>query len=97
MPYAVMFMTVALAYGFFLSLAAITVEEFSFHRMTSWRDLFVSFGASLLENIGFRQLHSLWRAKGLWWWLRKGDSSWGVMPRTGYATSSTSAKPPDSL
>lgn len=83
--FAVLFALVALGYGFLLSLAALTVEEFSFHRMSSWRDLVISFGASVLENVGYRQLHAWWRLKGLWWWLTQGDAAWGAMPRVGFA------------
>ena len=83
--FAILFFLVAVLYGFFLSLAALTVEEFSFHRMNSWRDLWASLGASVLENVGYRQLHAWWRLRGLGWWLRKGKPVWGAMPREGYA------------
>ena len=84
--FAILFAIVAVGYGFLLSLAALTVEEFSFHRMNSWRDLWVSFVASIIENIGYRQLHAWWRLDGLIWWLRQGEANWGAMPRTGYVT-----------
>jgi len=83
--YATLFALVALGYGFLLSLAALTVEEFSFHRLGSWRDLGTSLAASVLENVGYRQLHCWWRLRGLWWWVTKGESAWGAMPRTGFA------------
>lgn len=89
--FALMFAAIALGYGFFLSLAAMTVEEFSFHRMRSWRDVVVSFFASVMENLGFRQLHAWWRLKGLWWWATRGDNAWGAMPRQGF-TSEPSAQ-----
>lgn len=82
--FAVLFAAIALGYGFLLSLAAMTVEEFSFHRMRSWKDVLISFAASMLENIGFRQMHAWWRLKGLWWWVTQGDNSWGAMPRQGF-------------
>ena len=84
--YAWLFFLVAILYGFFLSLAALAVEEFSFHRMSSWRDLWASLGASILENIGYRQLHAWWRLKGLVWWLKQGKPVWGAMPREGYVS-----------
>ncbi len=86
--FAILFAVVALGYGFFLSLAALTVEEFSYARMASWKGLVVSLVASVLENIGYRQLLCWWRFQGLVWWLRRGKSTWGVMTRQGYATKS---------
>jgi hypothetical protein len=88
--FALAFSLVALGYGFFLSAAAITIEEFSFRRMSSWRALFVSFMASVAENVGYRQLHAWWRLKGLVWWLRGGELVWGTMPRTGFSSASPS-------
>lgn len=82
--FAALFALVALAYGFLLSATALTVEEFSFHRMGSWKDLGVAFLSSVLENLGFRQLHAWWRLRGLIWWIRKGEYVWGHMPRTGF-------------
>lgn len=91
--YAVLFALVSVGYGFLLSVAAMTVEEFSFHRMRSWRDLAVAFFASFLENVGYRQLHCWWRFKGLVWWVTRGDNAWGVMPRQGFGTTITPAVP----
>ncbi len=73
----------AVGYGLVLSLAALTVEEFSFHRMQRWRDLWTSIAASIGENIGYRQLHSWWRLQGLIQWCRGGKAEWGSMPRVG--------------
>jgi cellulose synthase/poly-beta-1,6-N-acetylglucosamine synthase-like glycosyltransferase len=95
--FAVLFAIVALGYGFFLSLAALTVEEFSFHRMSSWKDLGISFVASVAENIGFRQLHCVWRIQGLWWWVSRGKATWGAMPRTGFLAPAAENVPADSL
>ena len=82
--YAVLFALVAIGYGFLLSVAAMAVEEFSYHRMRSWRDLVISFLASFLENVGYRQLHCWWRLQGLIWWMRRGDNNWGDMERKGF-------------
>jgi cellulose synthase/poly-beta-1,6-N-acetylglucosamine synthase-like glycosyltransferase len=84
--FALAFGLVALIYGFCLSVAAMTVEEFSFHRMRSRKDMAISFAASLFENIGYRQLHSLWRVQGIVWWLRRGSNEWGDMQRAGFSS-----------
>ncbi|MFW6375621.1 MAG: hypothetical protein ACOCZJ_00495 [Thermoplasmatota archaeon] len=35
---------------------------------------------AFLENFGYRQIHSWWRLKGLFQFIRK-DTSWGKMDR----------------
>lgn len=74
------------AYAVFVSVAALAVEEFSFHRYGRWRDLAVSVGATVVENLGYRQLTALWRLQGLWAGLRRREHVWGVMTRQGFGT-----------
>lgn len=85
--FAVMFGLVAVGYSVVLSVASLTAEEFSFHRLRSWRDFGAAMAAALLENLGYRQLHAYWRLKGLVSWLIQRDSKWGAMPRTGFKKS----------
>jgi cellulose synthase/poly-beta-1,6-N-acetylglucosamine synthase-like glycosyltransferase len=84
--FGVLFLLVAVGYGVFLSLAALTVEEFTFHRYPRWRDLAVAFAAAVLENVGYRQLHAWWRLRGLVAMLRRRTGHWGAMPRAGFDT-----------
>jgi cellulose synthase/poly-beta-1,6-N-acetylglucosamine synthase-like glycosyltransferase len=72
------------AYAMFVSVAALAVEEFSFHRYGRWRDLAVSLGVALVENVGYRQLTAWWRLQGLWAGLRRREHVWGVMTRQGF-------------
>ena len=46
--------------------------------------------ASVVENVGYRQLHAWWRLRGLWQALRRGELDWGVMTRTGFTAEATS-------
>jgi cellulose synthase/poly-beta-1,6-N-acetylglucosamine synthase-like glycosyltransferase len=82
--FALLFAGVAFGYGAFVSISALAVEEFSFHRYGRWRDLFVALGAVVVENVGYRQLHAWWRLKGLYRALTGKETSWGVMTRTGF-------------
>jgi cellulose synthase/poly-beta-1,6-N-acetylglucosamine synthase-like glycosyltransferase len=82
--FAAIFALAAVGYGILLSFAAITVEEFSFHRYSSWRDLGAGLGASLLENVGFRQLHAWWRVRGLFAAISGSGKKWEEMPRSGF-------------
>ncbi|HEX3031597.1 MAG TPA: glycosyltransferase, partial [Bacillota bacterium] len=82
-PYfASLFLMVAVALGVFLSLSSIALEELFFHRYLGWRQVVLLFCYGILENIGYRQLLSLWRLKGLINYIR-GNHKWGDMQRTG--------------
>ena len=84
--FGALFILVAIGYGVFLSLAALAVEEFAFHRYPRWRDLGVAIVAALLENLGYRQLHAWWRLRGLIAMIRGRPATWGVMTRSGFQT-----------
>jgi hypothetical protein len=84
--FAALFFAVALGYGILLSLTALLVEELSYHRYDHWRDLGVAVAASIVENVGYRQLHAWWRLQGLWQALHRRQLDWGVMTRRGFAT-----------
>jgi cellulose synthase/poly-beta-1,6-N-acetylglucosamine synthase-like glycosyltransferase len=82
--FGLLFLLVAFGYGALLSLAALTVEEFTFHRYPRWRDLGTALAAAVGENLGFRQLHAYWRLRGLLATIRRRPASWGPMPRAGF-------------
>jgi cellulose synthase/poly-beta-1,6-N-acetylglucosamine synthase-like glycosyltransferase len=82
--FGLLFLAASLGYGMLLSIAALTVEEFSYHRYRRWRDLVVGFVAMVLENVGFRQLHAWWRLQGVVDAFRGTDGTWATIPRTGF-------------
>jgi len=82
---AVAFLLVTYAYSVLVSLAALAVEEFSFHRYGRWRDLAVAGAVSVVENLGYRQLTAWWRVQGLVAAWRGSEQVWGVMTRAGFA------------
>jgi cellulose synthase/poly-beta-1,6-N-acetylglucosamine synthase-like glycosyltransferase len=84
--FAALFFAAAFGYGILLSISALLVEELSYHRYERWSDLTVAVGAAIIENVGYRQLHSWWRLQGLWQAVRGHHLEWGVMTRTGFAT-----------
>src|SRR3954453_13745528 len=75
---------VGVGYGMFVSLSALAVEEFSFHRYRRWRDLGTGILAAMVENVGYRQLHAWWRLQGIWRFVRRKETGWGVMTRAGF-------------
>ncbi len=74
----------ALGYGLMLGLAAICVEELSYHRYHRWRDLGLLIAATFLEQAGPRQLQAYWRLQGLWGAIRSREATWEPMVRTGF-------------
>jgi hypothetical protein len=87
-PFAIRFVLVAYGYALLINLAALAVEEYSFRRYGRWRDLVAAVIASLLENVGYRQLTAWWRTMGAWAALRRGKQVGGVMHRSGFGDSS---------
>lgn len=84
LTYAWLFLLVIYGYGLLVSMAALVVEEFSFHRYGRWRDLGLALLAAVAENLGYRQLTALWRVQGILDALRGSDHVWGEMTRTGF-------------
>jgi cellulose synthase/poly-beta-1,6-N-acetylglucosamine synthase-like glycosyltransferase len=82
--FALLIAAVAVGYGLLLSVLALAVEEFSYRRYRSWRDLGVAFAAACLENVGYRQLHAWWRVKGIAAAVRRRPSPWEALPRAGF-------------
>ncbi|GAA4719398.1 glycosyltransferase [Pedococcus ginsenosidimutans] len=83
-PYALLFLVLAYGLAILVTLAAMSVEEWAFHRYNRWRDLLTTLAAAVLENIGYRQLTVWWRLGGWWASLRKKEQVWGVMTRAGF-------------
>jgi cellulose synthase/poly-beta-1,6-N-acetylglucosamine synthase-like glycosyltransferase len=84
--FAALFMGVAYGYGMLINLIALAVEEYTFHRYSRWGDLGIAVLASVLENVGYRQLSAFWRIQGGWSALRRTQHVWGVMTRTGFGS-----------
>ena len=80
--FAVAFLTFSVLLGMVLSLCAVLLEEFSFHRYPRWSDLARMASYALIENVGYRQMNTLFRCLGLWDYLRE-RKDWGAMTRVG--------------
>jgi cellulose synthase/poly-beta-1,6-N-acetylglucosamine synthase-like glycosyltransferase len=84
MPYVIAFLAVAFALGIALSFAAVGLEELSFRRYPRFRDIMRLLGVAVIENVGYRQLSTYWRIRGMVSKLR-GAHAWGAMERRGFA------------
>jgi cellulose synthase/poly-beta-1,6-N-acetylglucosamine synthase-like glycosyltransferase len=82
---AILFFTVSIAFGILLSTSAVLLDELTPCRFPNWRNTLTLFAAAVLENFGFRQVLTVWRAQGLWEGIRGKKTSWGVMVRRGFS------------
>ncbi|HET7399549.1 MAG TPA: glycosyltransferase family 2 protein [Intrasporangium sp.] len=82
--YAGLLLLLAYAYAVLVTLAAMLVDEWAFHKHERWRAIGITIAASVLENLGYRQLTVWWRLEGWWASLRGRAQVWGVMTRTGF-------------
>jgi cellulose synthase/poly-beta-1,6-N-acetylglucosamine synthase-like glycosyltransferase len=92
LQFFLLFFALAVLYGVFLSIAAVLLEEMSFRRYPGWIDLakLVVFG--ILENLGYRQMLSLFKLKALFDVVRR-RRGWGEMDREGFRTPAESVAP----
>jgi hypothetical protein len=85
LDFFVLFVTVAILYGIFLSIAAILLEEISFRRYPGWVDLTKLLVFGILENFGYRQLLAFFKVKAFWDIVLR-RRTWGRMERAGFRT-----------
>jgi hypothetical protein len=67
--------------GLLLSTSALYLEEMAFHLFRRPGDLAKLAAVAVLENLGYRQLVTLWRLQGLWQWAVGARVPWGDMKR----------------
>jgi cellulose synthase/poly-beta-1,6-N-acetylglucosamine synthase-like glycosyltransferase len=79
----VLFLAVAILYGMTLSVAAVLLEEISFRRYPAWTDLVKLFTFALIENLGYRQMLSVFKMRAFGDALRR-YRVWGRMERSGF-------------
>ena len=86
--FAVAFFATAYLFGTLLSLAAILMEEVSFHRYRRTSDTLRLVFFAFIEPFGFRQVTVWFRLKAFVKYLQ-GDHSWGRMKREGFGAPAT--------
>ena len=80
---ALLFFIVSVLFGILLSMGSVLLEDMTLRRYPAPGDVMRLLAASVLENFGYRQLTTLWRAKGLMDAAR-GKTGWGDMTRRGF-------------
>ena len=76
------FFLLSVSLGVLCSASSLLLEELSFHSYPKTRDILWLFLAVMAENLGYRQLNSYWRIRGLIEWLLGRKAKWGEMTRT---------------
>lgn len=84
LPFFLLFLTLAILLGTVLSVASVVLDDLAFHRFPRFSQLMQLIAFGWVENFGYRQITVWWRAKAfLDYW--RGNKSWGVMERKGFA------------
>ena len=78
------YLALTFAFGVFISVASLILEEFERRRVPRAVDLVRLTIAAVIENFGYRQLANLWRIQGHWHYWR-GAAHWGKQTRTEFA------------
>ena len=83
LPFALMFLLLAVVVGMVLSVVAVALEELTFRRYPRMRDLFRLLGLCVAENLFFRHVLTYYRFRGIvsYW---RGVEGWGRMERAGF-------------
>ncbi len=78
-----LFLVASMVYGWILTFGAVIIEEFTFCKYKTLQDYLKLCAGTILEQLGFRQLHLYWRVRGIYRFVR-GKHAWGAMKRTGF-------------
>jgi cellulose synthase/poly-beta-1,6-N-acetylglucosamine synthase-like glycosyltransferase len=82
--YFAAFLAVSLGFGLLLTTAALALEEFSYQRYRRRGEVARLLAYAVLEQVGFRQLHDIWRLIG-YVDIVRGKTGWGAQRRRGFA------------
>jgi hypothetical protein len=91
LEFALAFLLAAVGLGALLSIAAVFLEELRLRRYPRWSDLLKLTTYGILENFGYRQLNTVWRALAMVLFLRR-NTDWEAMERRGFDPANTNRK-----
>ncbi|MGX5914769.1 glycosyltransferase family 2 protein [Aliidiomarina sp. Khilg15.8] len=77
------FLLAAVVLGMLVSIMALLLEEMTFRVYKKPSSILTLLCAAVMENLGYRQINSWWRLRGIWRWLRRKKGAWGDMKRRG--------------
>jgi cellulose synthase/poly-beta-1,6-N-acetylglucosamine synthase-like glycosyltransferase len=73
--FLLLFLTLAIFYGVFLSIAGVFLAELTYRRYPKWSHLMKLLWYAVLENFCYRQVNSFWRTQAFFQFLR-GKTAW---------------------
>jgi hypothetical protein len=80
--FLLLFLTLAIFYGVFLSIAGVFLAELTYRRYPKWSHLMKLLWYAVLENFCYRQVNSFWRTQAFFQFLR-GKTSWEQVSKKG--------------
>jgi cellulose synthase/poly-beta-1,6-N-acetylglucosamine synthase-like glycosyltransferase len=83
-PLFVLFVFLSIVYGAFLSVGSVLLEELTYRRYPSFRDLMTLLWYAVLENIGYRQVVLFYRVQGVFRFMT-GFRKWEKVVHVGAA------------
>jgi cellulose synthase/poly-beta-1,6-N-acetylglucosamine synthase-like glycosyltransferase len=83
--YFAQFLIFGYAFATLISIGAVLQEEITYKRYNDWQDVMRLLAYCFLEHFPYRQMHMIWRLRGMWEYLR-GDHSWKPLKRKGLAS-----------
>jgi cellulose synthase/poly-beta-1,6-N-acetylglucosamine synthase-like glycosyltransferase len=83
-PLFVLFVFLSIVYGAFLSVGSVLLEELTYRRYPSFRDLMTLLWYAVLENIGYRQVVLFYRVQGVFRFMT-GFRKWEKVAHVGTA------------
>jgi cellulose synthase/poly-beta-1,6-N-acetylglucosamine synthase-like glycosyltransferase len=89
--YFVAFLLVSIGLGVLLTTSALVLEEFSYRRYRRGKEIARLLWYAVLENVGYHQLHDVWRAIG-YVDIARGTTGWGAQQRRGFAPTPPTAQ-----
>ncbi len=80
LKYMILFFSASVLYGIILSLGALLLEEYTFHKYPKPKHIIILSIYAILENFGFRQLMTFYRVEGIFRY-NKLKNKWGEIKR----------------
>jgi cellulose synthase/poly-beta-1,6-N-acetylglucosamine synthase-like glycosyltransferase len=65
LPTFLLFMVLAVGYGTLLSMGSVVLEELTLRRYPNWKHVLLLMAYAVIENLGYRQMVTLFRAHGV--------------------------------
>jgi cellulose synthase/poly-beta-1,6-N-acetylglucosamine synthase-like glycosyltransferase len=79
------FLIFGYAFATVISIGSVLQEEITYKRYNDWEDVMRLLAYCFLEHFPYRQLHMIWRLRGMWEYFR-GDHAWKPLKRKGLAS-----------